>query len=70
MTEQHQPRLWVRWVAEAALIVGPVFIAVFLEGMADDSSRAADAHISLGQLAQELRADREDLVDVRQARRS
>jgi len=66
MTEPHQPRLWVRWVAEAALIFASVFIAILLEGMADDSSRSADAHTSLVQLADELRADREDLVEVRQ----
>ena len=65
MTEQHRSPLWVRWVAEAVIIVASVFVAVLLEGLAEDSSRSAAAHTSLAQLAEELRADREDLAEVR-----
>ena len=38
----------------------------FLEGLADDASRSADAHVALAQLATELRADRQQLAEVRE----
>ena len=63
MTKQ---RLWARWVGESVIIVASVFVAIFLEGVADDSARSTDAHASLAQLMSELRADRDDLVEVRQ----
>jgi len=49
------------------IIVSSVFVAVFLEGMANDVSSSADAHTSLVQLSEELRADRLDLAEVRQS---
>ncbi len=65
--EQSRTRLLVRWGAEALIIVSSVFVAVFLEGLANDLSSSADAHTSLVQLSEELRADRADLVGVRQS---
>lgn len=56
---------WMRWGGEAVIIVVSVFIAVFLEGVAADSSSSADAHATLTQLAAELRADGEDLARIR-----
>lgn len=56
---------WVRWAGEAVIIVVSVFVAVFLEGVATDSSSSADAHTTLRQLAAELRTDREDLARIR-----
>lgn len=65
MPEQHPTIPWMRWLGEAVIIVVSVFIAVFLEGVAADSSSSADAHTTLRQLAAELRADREDLARIR-----
>ena len=54
-----------RWALEVALIVGSVFVAIFLEGLADDASRTREARTSIAQLTSQLRADSADLASVR-----
>ena len=66
MSEQHRAIPWQRWAGEAVIIVVSVFVAVFLEGVAADSSSYTDAHAALGQLVAELDADRADLARIRQ----
>lgn len=65
MSEQHRGVRWVRWAGEAVIIVISVFVAILLEGKADDSASSADAHTSLAQLTAELRSDQEDLARIR-----
>lgn len=57
----------MRWAGEVAIIVASVFVAIYLEGVADDSARSDDAHAALAQITAELRADRENLAEIRQA---
>ena len=66
MTKKDRSRVWVRWTGEALIIVASVFIAIYLEGVADDSARSDDAHAAMVQLLSELRADQEDLRAVRE----
>lgn len=51
---------WVRWVAEFALIVGSVYLAVYLEGASQRRSDRAAALVALSQLLGELREDVRD----------
>ena len=61
---------WGRIAAEALLIFGSVYLAIFLEGRADDRREEREAHQALGQLLSELRGDQRDLVEVRAAQDS
>jgi len=51
---------WLRWVAEFILIVGSVYLAVFLESASQERADRTAAHVALSQLLGELR---EDLAD-------
>lgn len=53
-------RRWVSWAAEFALIVGSVYLAVYLEGASQRSVDRAAAHAALFQLLGELREDVRD----------
>lgn len=66
MTERRRAGLWVRWAGEVAIIVASVFVAIYLEGVADDSGRSDDAHAALAQITAELRTDLENLAEIRQ----
>jgi hypothetical protein len=71
VSEPSRGRLpWGRIVAEALLIFGSVYLAIFLEGRADDRRETREAHQALGQLLSELRGDQADLVEVRAAQDS
>ncbi len=47
------------------IIVASVFVAIYLEGIADNAARRSDAQASLTQLVVELKEDREEVVEVR-----
>jgi hypothetical protein len=51
---------WARWLAEFVLIVGSVYLAVYLEGVAEDRADQAAARVALSQLLGELRGDAQD----------
>lgn len=51
---------WVRWAAEFVLIVGSVYLAVYLEGASQRRSDRAAARAALTQLLGELREDVRD----------
>lgn len=51
---------WVRWAAEFALIVGSVYLGVYLEGASQRRSDRAAARVALTQLLGELREDVRD----------
>jgi hypothetical protein len=53
-------------MGEVVIIVTSVFVAIYLEGVSGDAAQSEHAHASLAQLAAELRADREDLQEIRQ----
>ncbi|MEQ1912707.1 MAG: DUF6090 family protein [Vicinamibacterales bacterium] len=52
-----QGRLWVRWLAEFALILVSVYLAVYLEGASQRRSERSAARVALTQLLGELQAD-------------
>jgi hypothetical protein len=52
-------------LGEAVIIVASVFVAIYLEGIADNAARRNDARASLTQLVVELKEDREEVVEVR-----
>lgn len=65
MSEPSRARLpWGRILAEALLIFGSVYLAIFLESRADDRRDVREAREALGQLLGELRGDQADLVEV------
>lgn len=51
---------WVRWVAEFTVIVGSVYLAVYLEGASQRVSDRSAARAALSQLLGELREDVRD----------
>ncbi len=59
MTEDGRVR-WVRWAAEFALIVGSVYLGVYLEGASQRRADRAAARVALTQLLGELREDVRD----------
>jgi hypothetical protein len=58
---------WGRIIAEALLIFGSVYVAIFLDGRAQDRRETREALEALGQLVLELHQDGADLVEIRQA---
>ncbi len=55
---------WQKRLAEGALIVGSVYLAIVLESLSDERGRAEDARAGLVQLQAELVADRSDLRSI------
>lgn len=55
---------WARFLAEAALIVGSVYLAIVLEGASSDRSRKAEAIAALTYLRAELELDQEDAEEI------
>jgi len=55
-----QGRAWARWVAEFALILVSVYLAVYLEGASQRRSERSAAQVALTQLLGELEADVRD----------
>lgn len=51
---------WVRWAAEFALMLGSVYLGVYLEGASQRRSDRAAARVALTQLLGELREDVRD----------
>lgn len=66
MNEGQKARSWGRWAGEVVVIVASVFVAIYLEGLADDAERAADAHAALAQVSAELASDLESIPAIRQ----
>jgi len=58
---------WGRILAEALLIFGSVYVAIFMQGRADDRRDAREAREALVQLLTELRGDQADLIEVKAA---
>ncbi len=58
---------WSRIIAEALLIFGSVYVAIFLDGRAQDRRETREATEALGQLLLEVRQDRADLGDIQEA---
>jgi len=56
---------WARFLGEAVLIIGSVYVAIVLEGMSQERSETRDARDAVGQLLLELREDRADLAVIR-----
>lgn len=56
---------WKRLAAEAVVIVASVYLAIVLEGNAQDRERGEEATAALAQLRDELREDRADIGEVR-----
>ena len=56
---------WARLVAEAVVIVASVYLAIVLEGKAQDRERGEEAIAALAQLREELRADQTDIGEIR-----
>ena len=54
---------WARLLAEGALIIVSVYLAIVLEGMSQDREAEQAAHTALAQMLDEMREDRSD-VDV------
>jgi Family of unknown function (DUF6090) len=52
------------FVVEALLIFASVYVAIFLQGRADDRRDAREAREALAQMLTELRGDQADLVEV------
>ena len=48
---------WLRWLAEFVLIVGSVYLAVYLEGASQRRADRGAARVALSQLLGELRED-------------
>lgn len=61
---------WHRFIGEAALIISSVFVAIALESAWQDRQQFLEAQGALGQMLQELRHDRADLVEVLDEQRS
>jgi hypothetical protein len=55
---------WRRMLAEGLLIVGSVYLAIYLEGVRDERSRVGEARVALTQLGTDLRQDRRDLGEI------
>jgi len=55
---------WRRALGEGAVILASVYLAIFLEGLADQRGREADARAALVQLRAELESDRADLDEI------
>lgn len=65
MSDQRSARPWGRWIGEGAVIVVSVFVAIYLEGLADDAERVDVAHSVLVQVAAELESDRNAMPEIR-----
>ncbi len=60
------PKLpWARLLAEGALIIVSVYLAIVLEGISRDRESARAAHIALAQMLDEMREDRSDVAEIR-----
>ena len=57
---------WRRLAAEAVVIVASVYLAIVLEGQAQDRERAEEATAALAQLLDELREDQADIGEIRE----
>jgi len=64
MTEGQRGRTWARWAGEAIVIVVSVFVAIYLEGAADDAERVDEANGILAQIVAELTADRQAIPEI------
>ncbi len=64
MTEGSWGIPWRKALAEGALIIASVYIAIVLQGISDDRERVQDALASLEQLEGDLEADRADLAEI------
>jgi hypothetical protein len=62
MPEKRLPLL--RWVAEFMLIVGSVYLAVYLEGRREDAEEHAQAEVLLAQVLGELQEDLQDFDHI------
>jgi len=58
---------WGRLAAEGLVIVASVYLAIGLEGRAQDRERAEEATAALAQLREELRSDQADIGEIRAA---
>lgn len=67
MSEITRRHPWGRIIAEALLIFGSVYLAIFLDGRAQDRREAREATEALEQLLLELRQDGTDLAEIREA---
>ncbi len=65
MSETRSRIPWGRLIAEAVLIFGSVYVAIFLEAASQDRQDAREAREALAQMMAELREDQRDLVDIR-----
>jgi hypothetical protein len=61
---QRGPVPWGRWIIEFLLILGSVYLAVFLESASQARGEQAAARTALGQLLGELREDHTDFVRI------
>lgn len=55
---------WRHMLAEGLLIVGSVYLAIYLEGVRDARERVEEARVGLAQLGTDLREDRRDLQEI------
>jgi hypothetical protein len=55
---------WRRMLAEGVLILGSVYLAIYLEGVSQERGRVENARAALAQLRVELEEDRRDLDEI------
>ena len=60
---------WMRLLAEGALIIVSVYLAIVLEGMSQDRNAEQAAHTALAQMLDEMREDRSDVDVIRAEQR-
>ena len=60
---------WARLLAEGALIIVSVYLAIVLEGMSQDREAEQAAHTALAQMLDEMREDRSDVDVIRAEQR-
>ena len=63
------PLPWARLLAEGALIIVSVYLAIVLEGMSQDREAEQAAHTALAQMLDEMREDRSDVDVIRAEQR-
>lgn len=56
---------WAKLLAEGALIIVSVYVAIVLEGMSQDREAKLAAHTALAQMLDEMREDRHDVDKIR-----
>lgn len=61
---------WRRMLAEGVLIVGSVYLAIYLEGVSNDRQEVEEARTTLAQLQVDLEEDRRDLAEILEEQRT